>query len=88
MQMVAKRKTLEEEIKRFAVDRPGELRKTFLLYADLEIQQKELKRAKYIFERAMGSSIHFENDVEFWLRYTKFVTTHLKDVSSVRAMFE
>lgn len=47
-----------------------------------------MKRARVVYERALGSSVEMENDIQFWLIYTNFILEHLKDSALVKAKFE
>ena len=54
-------------------------------YIEFEIKEEKYKRAKHLYERALGSSA---SNLDLWLDYIKFLQDHVKDVSLVRAMFE
>jgi len=54
-------------------------------YIEFEIKEEKYKRAKHLYERALGSSA---SNLDLWLTYIKFLQDHVKDASLVRAMFE
>ena len=57
-------------------------------YIEFEIKEEKFKRAKHLYERALGSRLELFSDFDFWLSYIKFLQEHIKDTTLVRAMFE
>mmetsp|Transcript_13368 Transcript_13368/g.22753 ORF Transcript_13368/g.22753 Transcript_13368/m.22753 type:complete len:410 (-) Transcript_13368:53-1282(-) len=91
VQKYQNRVNYESRIKALAQQSPcshAELKGEFTKYIQLEQESKEVKRAQYLYERALSSSLDFENDIQFWMKYIKFIQEHLNDVSLARAKFE
>lgn len=57
-------------------------------YITFEIKQEQVKRAYFVYQRALGSSLEIENDIKFFLSYTNFILEHMKDSALVKAKFE
>ena len=60
----------------------------WLKYCAYEVKQNQIKRAKVVYQRALGSSLEIENDIQFWLNYTNFILEQMKDSALVKAKFE
>lgn len=57
-------------------------------YIEFEIKEEKFKRAKHLYERALGSSPELYKNLDLWLDYIKFLQEHIKDTTLVRAMYE
>lgn len=59
-----------------------------MAYINYEIEQGELKRATFLYERALSSSEDMQNNIQMWVSYMNFIQEKLGDVTTAKAKYE
>ena len=59
-----------------------------MAYINYEIEQGQLKRATFLYERALSSSSDMQNNIHMWLSYMNFIQEKLNDVTTAKAKYE